>query len=104
VREVAQLGPPGVHGQVCAPEQPLHTGGFETRLEHAPVHSAPREIDVYVRRRAECRQRMLPVAAPTDVGENESHVRMARGQGDELGAVRRLLSRPVAPAVLPYVM
>jgi hypothetical protein len=44
------------------------------------------------------------VAAAADVRKDEAHARVSRRQTTELDPVRRLLTRPLAPAVLPDVV
>src|SRR5207248_5748344 len=96
VAEVAQFGPARVHGDVTPPQQPLHTYRGEAALEHPAVHTAPGEIDVDVRRGTQRGQRVLPGPAPADVSEDEPDLGVAAREAAQLGAVGRLLSRPVA--------
>ncbi len=47
---------------------------------------------------------MQPVAPAADVGQEEVHAGVSPGKCAELHGIRRLLSRPVAPPVLPDVV
>ena len=47
---------------------------------------------------------MLPGPAPADVPEDEPDLGVAAREAAQLGAVGRLLSRPVAPPVLPHMV
>ena len=72
VLQVAQLGPAGLDREIAAPEQPLDADRLEARLEHAAVHAAAGEIHEDVGEIAQRRQRVEPVAAAADMGQDEA--------------------------------
>src|SRR6202008_3309144 len=50
------------------------------------------------------RQGVAPITATSDVRKQEGHFGMASRERDELRSIRRLLPRPIAPAMLPDVV
>ena len=102
--QVSELGPAGIDGQITAPEQAFDSDRLEARLEHAAVHSAAGEIHEDIGQVAHGRERVDPVAAAADVGQQEVDLGVPRGQRAELGRVGGLLPRVVPPPVLPDVV
>src|ERR1044072_3966376 len=85
------------------PERSTYTfvaaGSAASECRHAP------HPPVWARmNRTSARTDAREARPPAHEGDNEPHGGLAAREGGELRGVRRLLSRPLAPAGLPYLM
>ena len=76
----------------------------EAELEHAAIDATAGEIDVDVGDVAHPLERVEPVAAAADVGQDEAGARVTLGELAELVGIGRFLSRVLAAAMLPDVV